>query len=129
MEYLFITIFQLIGVAWRSLQDLNGIVKDKNNVALNILQAFRLFWKAQVFSLIGSVLVLLTQTAIHWAIEYFYPPFMDVTVQINEYEFPIMFFMVVVIALILGYKGQEIMFKVFAKASDKALNYVDEKIK
>ena len=129
MEYLFITVFQLIGVAWRSLQDLNAIKNDKNNSALDIFQAFALFWKAQVFSLMGSALVLLTQTTVHWAIEYFYPPFMDVTMKINDYEFPVMFFMVVVIASVLGYKGQEIMFKVFAKASDKALNYVDEKIK
>lgn len=128
MEYIFITVFQLVGIAWRSLQDLDKLVKDKSNSALTHFQALTMFWKSQFFSLIGSILVLLTQTTIHWAAKYFYPPFDKISIEVNGFSFPIVFFIVVICAAILGYKGQEIFFKIFNSGSQKAMDYVDQKL-
>lgn len=114
MEYLIILILQFIGIGFHVMQKVTAL--DDMHSEKNWKQVFGLFLKHDWDTLIVSGLVIALNIVGHYIVNAYAPEF---TASISYYH--IWGFM---IALILGYGGQRLIYKYLGKAE----NFLDKKV-
>lgn len=124
MEYVFITLFQCIGFLWHVNTKINQLDKEHPEKSFKEIKA--LFIENEMLSFFGSLLILITQTAVHAVLDKYMPEVRDTRVPIPFTDFTVPWVVAgIIVALFLGYFGQMVMYKIFGKAEQ----YLGDKLK
>lgn len=110
MEYALIFILQLLGIGLSILQKITGLGDKFPN--FDRKQIISTFFNEDWDTLIGSALVLILDLTVHFICNYYQAPFTS---------HPYYIFISFGLALLLGYAGQRIIYRVLG-TSEKALN-------
>ena len=131
MEYVIIFFFQIFGILFHVGQKIAAI--RNNNRILKVREVFAIFWHEDWNTLGLSGVVLLFDLFVHFVVDYVNPGFYDQLVSI-----PLIFNIVWItkyltlsflLALILGYGGQWLIYKYLGTAVKVAEKLADDKIK
>jgi hypothetical protein len=119
MEYLFIFIFQVLGVAFHVMQKI--IKLDDDHKGITRRQVFALFFDEDWDTLAVSGLIFLLHLAVHYVIDTYTP---DFRAGINFY-----ILYVFASAFMLGYLGQRAVYRWLGSAEKRIDSFVDNKTK
>jgi hypothetical protein len=119
MEYLFIVILQLLGVGLQVGWTLFQLDKKFENDTLE--EVVNTYWKSDRFPLFISGVILLIDLTVHGVIHVY-----ATTARDWEYNFLVNYFTVAfAISFILGFAGQEILYRYLGKAKEVLLKKAD----
>lgn len=117
MEYLIISILQLIGISLHVLQKVLELDKKFENDTLG--SVFAMFWKTDRVTLIISFVILCLNLVVHYIIEDYAPQLREIDNWVL-YGFGL--------ALLLGYAGQRLVYKYLGKAEEVLNKKIDAKL-
>jgi len=128
MDYILIIIFQAIGVAFKVGQQVNVLKKlHPERTGKEIMNTY---WNEDWNTLIMSWVVLCTNLAVHYVVSLLGIDFKkDFTILSLELSYGSVYLLgSVVVASVLGYKGQDLLYKWLGSAADRLDKEVSEKI-
>lgn len=101
MEYLFIILFQLLGVGFQVIQKVKAIADSTPDEEETFVVVFKLFLRKEPVTLVLSGLILTLHLSIHYAIDVY---------AAHVREIPYYVLISFSIALIMGYAGQRLIY-------------------
>lgn len=117
MEYFFITLFQLLGVAASVGQTIYTL--DKKIPEKTAKEIFNLFMENEWSSLLISGVILITDLSVHLVLNTYFPQWHSAMVLVPLLDFQVPFVVASILAsLILGYGGQWLFYKWLNKGKD-----------
>jgi hypothetical protein len=118
MEYLLIFVIQIIGIGFHVFGKV--VVLDKLYPDDSMIDVFKLFWKTDRFTVFISLWIVAAYELLYF-LAYEYAP-AESFVYDSDY-FDLIYFLG---ALVLGYAGQQLVYKALGKAVDIANKKIDE---
>ena len=112
-EYIFIALFQIVGVLFNAGQVIMKLDKEHQETLEEIN---RRFFKSEKISLMLSGLILFTHLVCHAAVDLYFPSVREATFMLPFFEITIPYLgLSFISAAVLGYAGQRIVYKYFGK--------------
>lgn len=115
MEYVIIFLLQIFGIAFNI--NLKIVHLDRQYPGVPLSQIKDIFWKQERVMFFGSALIIMFHLLCHVIIDLYAPEIRNVKVPIFIVDWSVPYIIVsFIIALLLGYFGQALIYKLFGKA-------------